>query len=210
MIKKIVFIAVVFVCCIQLSAQDSETSKSKEYWLSAPLPQNFNPFSLTFDYKVNLKNNTWLSFSALNLAFQYNENKPVNSYDFKTSSLYYSGGVGFGLEFRKTLTPKLTLFHGPQLHYTYSNEVFTTYDPSYAADQRKILTSRHAGGINYPIGLMYSINDHLFVAAQLTPGAALHYTDYENRINPAFGSKSTSGSFGFTDNVGSVSIVLRR
>jgi len=208
--EKFVVIAMALICGFQLSAQKSGTNKSKEYWLSAPLPQNFNPFSLTFDYKVHLKKNTWLSFSALNLAFQYSENSPVASYNFKTSSLYYSGGVGFGLEFRKTLTPKLTLFHGPQLHYTYSNEVFTTYDPSYAADQRKVFTSRHSGGINYPIGLMYSINDHLFVAAQLTPGAALHYTDYENRINPAFGNTTTTGTFGFTDNVGSISVVLKR
>lgn len=208
--KKFVVIAMALVCGFQLAAQDSGISKSKEYWISAPLPQNFNPFSLTFDYKVNLKNNTWLTFSALNLAFQCNENKPVNSYDFKTSSLYYSGGVAFGLEFRKTLTSKLTLFHGPQLYYGYSNDTYTTMDPSYAVNQRKVFTRTHSGGINYPIGLMYSINDHLFVAAQLTPGAALHYTDYENRMNPTFGTQTTSGSFGFTDNVGSVSIVLRR
>ncbi len=81
-----IVIAMALICGFQLSAQESGTNKSKEYWLSAPLPQNFNPFSLTFDYKVNLKNNTWLSFSALNLAFRYSENSPVASYDFKTSA----------------------------------------------------------------------------------------------------------------------------
>lgn len=210
MIQKIILTVAVIAAFIPLAAQESENEKSKEYWLSAPLPQNFNPFSLTFDYKVNLKNNTWLSISALDLSFGISKHSHSNSYEFASTSMSYSGGLGVGLEFRKVLSPKLTLFHGPQLYYGYSNDTYATMDPSYAVNQRKVFTRTHSGGINYPIGLMYSINDHLFIAAQLTPGAALHYTDYENRMNPTFGTQTTSGSFGFTDNVGSVSIVLRR
>jgi len=208
--KKFVVIAMALICGFQLAAQESGTSESKEYWISAPLPQNFNPFSLTFDYKMNLKNNTWLSISALDLSFGISKHSHSNSYEFASTSMSYSGGVGFGLEFRKTLTPKLTLFHGPQLYYSYANDIYKTNSPAYAVGQNKMLTRRHTGGISYPIGLMYSINDHVFVAAQLSPGAAFHYNDFENRMNPTSGMQTTSGSFGFTDNVGSISIVLRR
>ena len=208
--KKFVFIAVVLVCCVQLSAQESETSKTKEYCFSLPFPQNINHITIGFDYKVQLGQSTFLKLSTFDLAFSYSKSNPSSSTNYPTSIISYSGGLGAGLEFRKELTPELTFFHGPNLGYSYSNNTITSDNPAYSLNNRKTITQTHNAGISYSLGLMLKVFNRIYFAAQLNPSAALHFTEYENRMYPAQGYKSTTAAFGFSDEIGSVSIIYRR
>lgn len=210
MMKKFVFIAVVLVCCVQLSAQESETSKTKEYCFSLPFPQNINHITIGFDYKVQLGQSTFLKLSTFDLAFSYSKSNPSSSTNYPTSIISYSGGLGAGLEFRKELTPSFTFFHGPNIGYSYSNMTNATSNPVYDVNHRKMIAQTNNAAFSYTLGFMFKMSNHVFIAAQINPYAGITFYDLNNTMDPGQNYKSTGFDFGFTDNIGSLSIVYRR
>ncbi|MPM03648.1 hypothetical protein SDC9_49915 [bioreactor metagenome] len=210
MSKYIIAIIAVFALIAQAEAQETSSPKTKEYCFSLPLPADLSALSFGFDYKMQFKNSTFLKLSALSLSYTNQENTPTSTSDFSTAYMAYSGGLGVGLEFRKNLSDKFTFYHGPGIGVSYQYSENTNNDPAVSLDFRQYSNQTMIYNVNYSLGFMYSVCEHFLVSAQLS--ASFNYRDGKNEYSMNPSSNNTSKSFygGFSDEIGSISLIYRR
>ncbi|PKP04152.1 MAG: hypothetical protein CVU11_05985 [Bacteroidetes bacterium HGW-Bacteroidetes-6] len=209
--KKLIipFIALL-VFCTQLEAQESSAPKTKEYCFTLPVPTDLSNIQLGFDYKVQLKNQTFLKLSAFSLSFTDQVNDPGSSTGFRSEYLSYSGGIGCGLEFRKNITDKFTFFHGPNIGFSYDYTAYTNDDPSVVLNLRKNSLQSIHYSVSYTLGFMYSISSHILVLAQMNPGIFLATTENKFDLIPVQNYNSIIAGLNISDNIGGISLVYRR
>ncbi len=209
--KKLIipFIALL-VFCTQLEAQESSTPKTKEYCFALPVPTDLSNLQLGFDYKVQLKNQTFLKLSALSLSFTDQVNDPTSSSEYRRESLAYSGGIGCGLEFRKELTDKFAFFHGPNIGFRYNYDTHTNNDPSLDLYSRKRSTQSMHYWVSYTLGFMYSISSHFLVSAQMYPGVFFTTSQHKYELIPSQNYNSMTAGLSMSDNIGGISLIYRR
>ncbi len=208
MTKLKIFITLIFaICAVCTQGQDTtKATKIKEYYLGIA---DLSPFNISFKYKRQLKNTSFIKIGLVSISGNIREYKPRNSAMF--SSTYYRGSLGLivGLEFRKNITDKFILFHGPNLSLVYNGSMTEVNDSSLPQRQRRTITQTASIGIPYTLGIMFLVTKRFLIAAEINPEVLYSYTSYENRQSAASNYKHYSPSFNFSTEYGLISVAYR-
>lgn len=181
-------------------AQDTTPGKIREYYLSFG---NFSPVDLHLKYKKQIRDKLFFKLGLVSLSARVSQSGNVNPNSFPVQTQNYSGGLEFGIEWRKTLTPKFTVFHGPALRGIYDMTLIWRADPSIPQPQQKASTFGIHGSVPYSIGFLYQIYQNFFLSAEITPSVYLSYQD--NQQN----SYNVNAGLGFDNRFGLISLVFR-
>jgi hypothetical protein len=187
---------------LSLSAQDStKTKKITEYYISLA---NVSPLNVSIKYKRQLKNNLFFKVGLINLSVTENDNLPSISTSYPTHHLAISSGLLFGLEFRKAITDKFTFYHGINLSFSYSTSISKTDNPNLPLNERKTTSLSYSGAIPYTLGLLFQLNKHFFLSAEINPN--ITFTTGTNSIN---NNRTFASSLSLGTNYGVLSLVFR-
>src|SRR5436190_12082665 len=112
--KHIVLLGIFCAISGQLMAQEevAPAGKIREVYLSTSSLTNL---IFSVQYKQQLKGSEFLKIGFTNLFMSRNEMLPSNTGQLKTATTNLNGGTVLGLEFRKDLGSRLTLFQGPNV-----------------------------------------------------------------------------------------------
>ena len=201
----ITLLLAITVVCTQ--GQDSTKAKKiKEYYLAIA---DISPFNISIKYKRQLKNLSFVKIGLVSISGRRNDYEPRNPTAY--SSTYYSGSAGLilGLEFRKNITDKFIVFHGPNLSLIYRGSMSEIDNPVLPQRQRRTITHTATVGIPYTVGLMFLVTKQFVIAAEINPEVLYSYTSYENRQNAASNYKRHAPSFNFSTEYGLISVAYR-
>ncbi len=174
-----------------LNAQDSIPFKKNEVWVNF-----FNPGAT---YKRGLNSKTFLK-ANLNFNFGKSGGKSKTEGDYYANSDSKSNGgninksITLGIEKRFTLSPKITLLHGPDLSYGFTFNK-SKYNNDYKNDHnsdgmRKQNIQRF--GIGYTLGIIHSFNSFLGLGISWSP--SLNYTINKTQESTHYYDNRTSQS----------------
>ena len=176
------FIILIFVCAYSATSfgQDSVKTKTKEFYLTLA---DFSPVNLQLKYKRQIGKKTYFKLGLVNLSAYANEQASQDPNRFGSASSGYSGGVELGIEFRKQLTKKFSLFHGPNLSFSYQNSVNQTLDPAIPTNKQKNIMQTYRFAIPYSLGILFNLNSNILVAAELNPNINYNQQVYKDGQN---------------------------
>jgi hypothetical protein len=185
-------------------AQDTTRHKIREYYLTLG---NFSPINVNLRYKKQIREKMFFKVGLVSLSANYNHSG--NGSTFPTSNENYSGGLECGVEWRRTMTKKLTLFHGPALRGVYELSVNRNRNPAVPQNQQTMAVQSLSGSVPYSIGLLFHAYENFFVSAEINPSFYFSYRDNlaQNPFQHAYG---VNAGFGFDNRYGQISLVYRR
>lgn len=125
--KKLIILLFISTYSVLSYGQDSVKTRNNEFYLTIA---NFSPVNVHLKYKRQIGNKTYFNVALVNLSASSNTVEWQTSTSFPISKLSYSAGIEFGIEFRKQLTKRFSLFHGPNLSLTYRERILKEGDPS--------------------------------------------------------------------------------
>lgn len=150
-----------------VNAQDTIQYKKNEIWA--------NFFSPGVTYKRGLNSRT---FFKAGITFDFNKGKSTQNYfysddnynsfeHFNVNQNNQSISLNLGIEKRSYLSSKVTLFHGPDISYGFSDYRIHTNNNLNKNDE----TSRNTQtiGAGYTIGAVYSFNSYLGIGVNWSP-----------------------------------------
>ncbi|MES2566268.1 MAG: hypothetical protein V4565_05345 [Bacteroidota bacterium] len=204
--KKI--ITVLFICVYSLTSfgQDTVKTKIKEYYLTLA---DFSPVTLQLKYKRQIVKKTYFKIGLVSLGYSENSQvmqDPNLSPSFNT---YYSGGLELGIEFRKHLTKKFSLFHGPNLSFIYNESISRRQDPLISPSDLKSTVQTYRFSIPYSLGILFNVNSNILVAAEINPNISFNHQAYNNNYTPYSNVISENLSAGVDNRLVLLSIVYR-
>jgi hypothetical protein len=192
---SILTLAFALIITINSKAQDSPPERIKEFQLAF---SGFSPLNTQIKYKQQINQKIFFKIGLVNLSMNsYGANSLFGS---NYTQISLNGGLELGLEFRKNLSDKLTLFHGPNISYIYSYRGFNR--DIYPSPNNE---STHMERLSYTLGLMYSINSNIFIGAEINPGFYLQQNKNHN-----LNSRTIYSGFSLDNRIGQISIILRR
>lgn len=205
--KQIVYFLILLSCISKsIIAQDSTKTKIKEYYLTFA---SFSPFNIQLQFKKQVAKKTFFKLSLVNLSYNESHFSGSNSGQISTSSITYSGGLQLGLEFRKHLTKKFSLYHGPNLRATYDLSISRNYNPMIPQQQQKNTTQTLQGAIPYTLGLLFNITDHILIASEINPSIRYDYSWYTDGQNSDKNFGTNRINIGFDNRFATISLVYR-
>jgi len=185
------------------AASDSLPSMRREFYLSFA---NFSPVNIALRYKKQINPKTYFKIGLISLSAQATSNKRNDGVSFPVNSQNYSGGVEVGIERRRAITKKLSLFHGPALSVLYQHSFSKNLDPSIPSYQQKVSTDNVRGSIPYTIGLLFQVYNNFYAAVEINPAIYGSYQTVSNNVN---GGTAFTGGVGFDNRAGLFSLVYR-
>lgn len=206
---KNVFTVVVVLHLIFISnytkAQDSIPMRAKEFYLSF---SNFSPVNVSLRYKKQISEKRYLKLGLVSLMANMNRSSNQSSSSFPVNNENYSGGLEFGVEFRKVLSRKFSMFHGPSLRGLYQYSMNENLNPSVPQNQQRNDSHTINGGLVYSLGLLFHLNSNFYLAAEISPSI---YLSYQNSGKDAAGNRSSyyNGGIGFDSRSAMISLVYR-
>jgi hypothetical protein len=201
-------LVLLFTSCIMNSfAQDTTKTdkKIREYVVSLA---NFAPLNVSVKYKRQLKGRTFFKVELINLSGSTTKNEPELSTSFGSSAHTISGGLQFGLEFRKSISGNFTFFHGPGIGSTYSVTETRSHNPALPVSEQKSGSQSYDVGINYSLGILFHLKGHFFLSTEISPGVYTNRYTYKSP-RPEANSSGQSTSFNFSNTHGLLSLVYR-
>jgi hypothetical protein len=191
-----------------LCGQDTTRTKArtKEYYLTFA---DFSPFTIHLKYKKQISQKTFFKLGLINLSGSYNEYGQNNPLTSPVGHTNYSGGLQIGLEFRKVLSNKFTLFHGPNINYTYQKSIFRNIDPTIPASQQRDILETHTGSVPYSLGLLFNLSANILVSAEINPSINYVTNTAQKGQNPLANTYSNSIGFSLDNRYGLISLVYR-
>lgn len=203
--NKSIFLAVITAFFTHfVSAQDSTMVKKNELYFTVA---NLNPVNIHLKYKRQLGQKSYLKFGLVSLSAYSNSQKTDNPVTSQTTSTGYSAGLESGLEFRKTISPRFSFFHGPNIRYEFLYGTSLIENQSSVPTETKstVLTNRFS--IPYTLGFLLNVTDKFLLAAEINP--SLSYGISTNKTNGNSMSDTRSLGFGFDTRVVLFSLVYR-
>jgi hypothetical protein len=186
-----------------MKAQDSTKTNAKELYLSFG---GFNPFNMSLKYKKQIREKMYFKVGLISLGARVTSNNPNQNAGFRITNENYSGGFLVGIEFRKALTGKLTLFHGPNISAVYNRNVITDLNPGVI--NRKSVSEGIQVSIPYTLGFLFHAYQNFFIAAEINPAISL-YTQSNGNPDPLKRSYIINGGFDFDSRSANLSLVYR-
>ena len=204
--KKLIIL--LFICIYSLNSfgQDSVKTRIKEYHLTLA---DFSPVTLQLKYKRQIGKKTYFKIGIVNLSAYGNSQKRLDQNSFPTNNSSYSGGLELGIEFRKQLNKRFSVFHGPNLSFSYRKSISRTLDPKIPTSEQKNTSESYRGSIPYSLGVLISLSSNILVSAELNPNISYNYQDYKDGQNPQGDNISENISIGFDNRIVLLSIVYR-
>lgn len=186
-------------------AQDSIPIHGKEFYLSF---SNFSPLNVSLRYKKQISEKRYLKLGLVSLMANMSRSNNQSSSSFPVSSENYSGGLEVGIEFRRILSRKFSMFHGPSLRGLYQYAMNKNLNPSVPQNQQKNDSHTVNGGIVYSLGLLCHLNSNFYLAAEISPSV---YLSYQQSGKDAVGNRSSyyNGGIGFDSRSAMISLVYR-
>ncbi len=149
------------------NAQDeAPAGKIREVYLGISSLTNLN---LSITYKKQIAGSRFLKLGFSNLFGSRSEQLPKNPFENYTTTTALSGGTSVGLEFRKPLSSKLTLFQGPNLHFGFQSTTYRNHDTSLSKKQNLSGSYAFSSGISYTLGLLLQVSPHILFAIDVDP-----------------------------------------
>lgn len=186
-------------------AQDSIPMSAKEFYLSF---SNFSPLNVSLRYKKQISEKRYLKIGLVSLMANMSSSTNQSSSSFPIKNENYSGGLELGIEFRKVLSRKFSMFHGPSLRGLYQYSMNKNLNPGVPQNQQKNDSHTINGGIVYSLGLLFHLNSNFYLAAEISPSV---YLSYQNSVRDVAGSRSSyyNGGIGFDSRSVMISLVYR-
>jgi hypothetical protein len=144
-LKKLIILLLISTYSVSSFGQDSINTINEFYLTIA----NFSPVNVHLKYKRQIGNKTFFKVGLVNLSASSNNQQYKNSSNFWTSTLSYSAGIELGIEFRKQLTKRFSLFHGPNLSCTYREKILRVVNPSLSISKQKDIIQSYSGAHLY-------------------------------------------------------------
>ena len=206
---KLTFITIVFTILSFLShGQDSlKTDKIKEYHLTLA---GLSPISMSIHMKKQTGTHSFFKIGFVNLAGNYNRNNPRDTTRNKSLAYGYSAGMQIGIEFRKKLSDKWTFFHGPNIKFGYAGQHTIFENQTLPFNKRKNKEENFNAGIPYVFGLLYTINIHLLLSAEINPGIFVGKTTITDDQHPERKEEIVASNFLFDNRYALLTIVYRK
>ncbi|MEO6903410.1 MAG: hypothetical protein ABI315_09660 [Bacteroidia bacterium] len=204
--KKLIILLFISTYSLSSFGQDSVKTRNNEFYLTIA---NFSPVNVHLKYKRQIVNKIYFKVGLVNLSASSNKLEWQTSTSFPISKLSYSGGIEAGIEFRKQLTKRFSLFHGPNLSFTYRETIFKISDPSLNTKQQKNITQSYSGVLPYSLGILFNLNANMLVAAEINPNIYYSYEVYKNGRSPQANNTSNNISIGFDNKIVLLSFVYR-
>lgn len=200
----ILFVLITNILC----GQDTTKTKvkAKEYYLTFA---DFSPFTIHLKYKKQIRQKSYFKLGLINLSGSYNEQGQRNPLTSPMATTNYSGGLQIGLEFRKTLSNKFTLFHGPNVNYTYQKSIYRTLDPTIPTSQQKDIFETHTASIPYSLGILFNLTTNILISAEINPSINLVTNSSRKGQNSLSNTYSNSLNFSLDNRYGLISLVYR-
>ncbi len=204
--KKLIIL--IFVCAFSATSfgQDSVKTRNKEYYLTLA---DFSPVTLQLKYKRQIGKKTYLKIGLVNLTYSENLQVVQDPNYFPTSNVFYSAGLELGVEFRKHLTKKFSLFHGPNLSFVYQENISRRQDPAISSSEQKNTFQTYKFSIPYSLGILFNLNSNILVAAEINPNITFNYQTSKNNTTPNSNMTSQNLNAGFDNRLVLLSIVYR-
>jgi hypothetical protein len=181
------------------------TSKIREYYLTV---SDVSPVRINIKYKRQAGQKSFIKLGLINLS-AFKETRGQNSSaTFPVSGINYSGGILFGIEFRKPIGSKFSLFHGPNLSYLYQKAVLWRLDPSLPVNQQRDNVDSHTASIPYSLGLLFNITSNILLSAEINPAVSFFYEISKTGEDPR-GRYTDKISFALDNRQGLNSLVYR-
>ena len=194
-----------FFAFASVSAQDTLAGLRQEFYISLT---DFSPLSINLKYKKQTRPKTYFKIGLVSLSANvYNYNNNLNGTTFPVGNENYSGGLEVGIEFRRSLTKKLSFFHGPALRGIYQYSLNKNYNPSIPQYQQKNKTDMLTGAIPYTFGLLFQVHNNFYGAIEINPAVSVSYQTNEN--NAGQKGYNVSGGFMFDNRYALLSLVYR-
>lgn len=186
-------------------AQDSIPIRAKEFYISF---SNFSPLNVSLRYKKQISEKRYLKLGLVSLMANMSRSTNQSSSTFPVGNENYSGGLEFGIEFRKVLSRKFSMFHGPSLRGLYQYTINKNRNPGVPQNQQNNDSHNINGGIVYSLGLLFHLNSNFYLAAEISPSV---YLSYQNSGKDAAGKRSSyyNGGIGFDSRSAMISLVYR-
>jgi hypothetical protein len=204
MMKISTKLIVVIIACLSLSskAQDSTSAprRTKEYVISL---SNLTPMNIGIGFKKQIRDNKYFRVGLINLSASNTTVVPEPSTSFSTESTSFSAGAEIGFEFRKKLTDNFTVFHGPNVSFTYTTTINRTTNPSIPEDQQKSMSKSYVGSVPYSLGVLVRLKGPFLMSAEIRPAVSYRYSKLDN------GLETYTPSVGFTNQYGFISFIYR-
>lgn len=191
-----------------LLAQESETTKIKELYLSGNL-LTFNNFGL--QYKSELKNGNFFRIGVTDIyseVTKHNYGSPTPT--LPSTSTNFAGAFEIGLEKRTQITNKLTAFYGVNFVITTSFQRNKREDPTLPSDLRHLDDFSINPGLGFNSGFIYKINDEFSISAEVIPRLLYNYSSTQrisglNKVNDT----TQGGSFNLDNQSVRVSLIYK-
>ena len=197
------------VLCLLMSAafglaQENNSKRITEYYLT---PLSFDRLSFSLKYKRQLKQNKFIKIGLIDLGGYLQNFKPNSSGLFPANTFQYSAGFQVGIEKRKTLNDRFSLFHGPNIGASYRHFQSELLDPALPVSDRKTISRQQVVSLNYTIGALLNVTDRILLAAEVNPGLYYTFTYDKVLINQSGRNASISG--GLSTNFVQLSLAYR-
>lgn len=204
--KKLIIL--LFICIYSLSSfgQDTVKTRIKEYYLTFA---DFSPVTLQLKYKRQIAKKTYFKIGLVSLGYSENSQVMQNPNLTPSFNRYYSAGLELGLEFRKHLTKKFSLFHGPNLSFIYNENISIRQDPLISPYDLKTTMQTYRFSIPYSLGILFNLNSNILVAAEINPNISFNHQVYNNNYTPNSNVISENLSAGVDNRLVLLSIVYR-
>jgi hypothetical protein len=186
--KKTVISAFAFALSLASFGQDS--TKTKEIHLSIA---DFSPTNVHLKFKKQMGEKSFYKLGLVNMSLQKYSPKTADTVSVPISSFRYSGGLEFGVEFRKQLAEKLCFFHGPNLSFNYNKGVYSS-----TPDQGESTYQSYRLSIPYTLGFLYNLNSNILLGAEVNP--SLSYSHHKQE-NPNKNITANGIDFGFNNSL---------
>lgn len=189
-----------------LFAQESETSRIKELYLSGNL-LTFNNFGL--QYKSELKNGNFFRLGVTDIYSHFSKQNFGSPSVFLPSSTTELGGTfEVGLEKRLKINNRLTAFYGVNFVTSTNLQRTKTEDPTLSLDLRHLGVFNINPGLGFNSGFIYTISGEFSVSAEVSPKLLYNYTTKErisgtNKVNDI----TQGGSFNLDNTSVKVSLI---
>jgi len=195
-----------FLFVVQLGfSQDSSSVRIKEYYLSMG---TFSPVSAQLRYKRQIGKKMFFKLGLIDLSWSLNASQPSANYKSILSSR--SAGLELGIEFRKNFGRGFAIFHGPNISVGYQNYTSNLADYTFPGNTVISKSETYTGRIPYSVGILFNLNTHLLVSAEISPGIYASFSESYTTENIMDVNNSASIGFGFNNQYGIVSLVYRR
>lgn len=187
---KTIFLLASAICSGLLSAQDTIIRKHvKEIYLSV---SNVNPLNVGLRYKTQIGEKTFLKLGLVDLQYRVDKSNFIPPNREKIVNTTYSGGLLFGLEFRKQITERFTFYHGPNVGFNINyNETKRTGGFAYSTTEVKSNTN-YTAQLPYTFGFLFALSKEFLLAAEINP--SVYYSENANNRSNTLGVNLSSNS----------------